>query len=100
MGTEPKYTLAEGPDVKDEDVVLPSGRRLTEDVRQELLDEARKAAGRAGRPSLGEAGSRSPQVAFRLPEDQMRRAKALAGREGATVSEIARRALEEYLTAH
>ncbi|MGH3922822.1 MAG: hypothetical protein ACRDTT_08145 [Pseudonocardiaceae bacterium] len=51
-----------------------------------------------GRPSLSEAGD-SPQVRFRLPAATRAEAAALAAREGKTLSELARDAIEAYLTA-
>jgi len=53
---------------------------------------------RVGRPSLSNAGD-SPQVRFRLPAATRAEAAALAAREGKTLSQLARDALEEYLTA-
>ncbi|MGH3795372.1 MAG: hypothetical protein ACRDSP_10815 [Pseudonocardiaceae bacterium] len=53
---------------------------------------------RVGRPSLSEAGD-SPQVRFRLPAATRAEAAALAAREGKTLSELARDAIEAYLTA-
>lgn len=55
------------------------------------------APARVGRPSLSEAGD-SPQVRFRLPAATRAEAAALATREGKTLSELARDAIEEYLT--
>ncbi|MGH3943039.1 MAG: hypothetical protein ACRDTG_31335 [Pseudonocardiaceae bacterium] len=56
------------------------------------------APARVGRPSLSEAGD-SPQVRFRLPAATRAEAAALAAREGKTLSELARDAIEAYLTA-
>lgn len=53
---------------------------------------------RVGRPSLSEAGD-SPQVRFRLPADTRAEAAALAAREGKTLSQLARDAVEAYLSA-
>jgi hypothetical protein len=56
------------------------------------------APARIGRPSLSEAGD-SPQVRFRLPAATRAEAAALAAREGKTLSQLARDAVEAYLTA-
>lgn len=56
------------------------------------------AQARVGRPSLSEAGD-SPQVRFRLPAATRAEAAALAAREGKTLSQLARDAIEAYLTA-
>lgn len=53
---------------------------------------------RVGRPSLSRSGD-SPQVRFRLPAATRAEAEALAAREGKTLSELAREALEAYLSA-
>jgi len=49
---------------------------------------------------LSAAGHRSPQVTFRLPSELRDRAEAQARQEGTKVSDVARRALEEYLARH
>jgi hypothetical protein len=59
------------------------------------LDELTPA--RVGRPSLSDTGD-SPQVRFRLPADTRAEAAALAAREGKTLSQLARDALEAYLS--
>ncbi len=56
------------------------------------------APARVGRPSLSEAGD-SPQVRFRLPAATRAEAAALAAREGKTLSQLARDAVEAYLSA-
>ncbi|MGH3768119.1 MAG: hypothetical protein ACRDS0_12600 [Pseudonocardiaceae bacterium] len=53
---------------------------------------------RIGRPSLSQAGD-SPQVRFRLPAATRAEAEALAAREGKTLSQLARDAVEAYLSA-
>lgn len=93
--TTKKYRLA-GPDIPDEDVILPSGRRLTEDVRQEIVEDARAAA-RGGRPSLTRPGRHSPQIGVRLSEDDHLAMKRAADKLGITPSEFARRAITAEL---
>lgn len=56
------------------------------------------APARVGRPSLSQAGD-SPQVRFRLPAATRAEAEALAAREGKTLSQLARDAVEAYLNA-
>lgn len=53
---------------------------------------------RVGRPSLSDAGD-SPQVRFRLPANTRAEAAALAAREGKALSQLARDAVEAYLSA-
>ncbi|MBA2325006.1 MAG: hypothetical protein H0V92_13675 [Pseudonocardiales bacterium] len=53
---------------------------------------------RVGRPSLSDAGD-SPQVRFRLPAATRAEASDVAAREGKTLSQLARDAVEAYLEA-
>lgn len=71
---------------------------------QRTAEEALDAAGhplpehlKGGRPSLHGGRGRSPQVAFRIPEEVRTRAAAEAARRGITVSRLAREALEREL---
>lgn len=52
-----------------------------------------------GRPPLGERGTTSPQIAFRIPVDLRERAARVAEAEGITVSALAREALEKYVAS-
>jgi hypothetical protein len=60
------------------------------------LDELTPA--RVGRPSLSDIGD-SPQVRFRLPAETRAAAAELAAREGKSLSQLARDAVEAYLDA-
>ncbi len=84
-----------GPDVDLEQEVVrdKSGRRVTDAYVKSLVEAARKP----GRPSL--AKGRSPAVAFRLPRELREKAEAVAEREGKTISQLAREALESRLEA-
>jgi hypothetical protein len=96
-----RYTLAEQPeaDIQREDIRDRRGRRITQDYVDAAVADAQEKIGR-GRPSLSAAGRRSPQVTFRLPSEMRERAEAQARQEGTKVSDVARRALEEYLARH
>jgi hypothetical protein len=91
----PKVTLDTpmGPDVDLEKEVVRDtrGRRVTNAYVERLVEAARKP----GRPSLGKG--RSPAVAFRLPQELRQKAEAVAEREGKTISQLAREALESRL---
>ena len=82
-----------GPDVDldAEDVRLADGTRLTEQRAAEIVDEVRR---RGGRPSLTGEGAASPRIAFRVTPGVRDRAAQVAAREGKTVSQLAREALE------
>lgn len=87
-----------GPDVdlEKEDVRLADGTRLTQEVADQIVEEVRRSA---GRPSLSGTRARSPQIAFRVPPKVRARAAELAAKEGKTVSELAREALEERIAS-
>ena len=51
---------------------------------------------RVGRPSLGPAGS-SPRVSFRATPELYQAAKHRATKEGRTISDLAREAVDRYL---
>ena len=82
-----------GPDVDldTDDVRLPDGTRLNGQHADEIVEEVRR---RAGRPSLTGEPAVSPRIAFRVTPDVRDRAAGIAAREGKTISQLAREALE------
>ena len=96
-----RYGLAPGPDadLRREDIRDRKGRRITEAYVDEAVEDVHGRLAR-GRPSLSGPGRRSPQVTFRLPADLREQAEEQARHEGTKVSDVARRALEEYLERH
>ncbi len=87
-----------GPDVDldAEDVRLSDGNRLTEQQAAEIVDEVRR---RGGRPSLTGEAAMSPRIAFRVTAAERDRAAEIAAREGKTISQLAREALEARVAA-
>lgn len=83
-------------DLDREDVHLPDGTRLTRQVADEIVEDVRR---KVGRPSLTGQTGVSPRVTFRLTPDVRDRAAAIAEREGKTISQLAREALEERVEA-
>ena len=83
-----------GPDVDldRDDIRLADGSRLTQEVADSVVEQARRVA---GRPSLSGNAEASPQIAFRVAPDVRDRAAQVAAREGKTISQLAREALEE-----
>ncbi len=77
-----------GPDVDlaQEDLRLADGTRLTPEVAEDIVEQVRRAT---GRPSL--SGT------FRVAATVRERAAAVAAREGKTISQLAREALEERI---
>ncbi len=94
----PRITSATriGPDVDldRDDVRLVDGTRLTSRRADQIVEDVRH---RGGRPSLSGRAARSPQIAFRVPPEVRDRAADVAAREGKTVSQLAREALEARL---
>lgn len=81
--------------------VTESGAQITEEMADQLADEAERGyelRGR-GRPSLSGSPAESPQVSFRLPAAVREEAARRAAAEGKTVSQLAREALERYLAS-
>jgi predicted HicB family RNase H-like nuclease len=90
-----EYQVGEDIDLAQEDVRLKDGSRLTDARAAEIAEETLRR--RRGRPSLGGEDETSPRVSFRIPEQLRRTADERARREGRTVSDLAREALEHYL---
>ena len=87
-----------GPDVDldEEDVRLADGTRLTEHNAAAIVQEVRR---RGGRPSLTGEAATSPRIVFRVAPSVRDRAAEIAAREGKTISQLAREALEARLAA-
>lgn len=83
-------------DLEREDFTTADGERLTDERATGI---ARRTANLLpGRKSLGGDGSVSPVVQFRTP--RKREAEELARELGIRPSELARRALDEFLDNH
>jgi hypothetical protein len=85
-----------GPDVDlEKEIILDNkGERVTEARVLEMVEAARR---QAGRPSLTGPAEHSPHVSFRVPREIVRRAEAVAAREGKSLSQLGREALVQYL---
>ncbi len=85
-----------GPDVDldQEDIRLADGTRLTPEVAAQVVEDARRAA---GRPSMTGPGKHSPQVSVRVPPELRDATEQQARREGKSVSQLIRELLERYL---
>jgi hypothetical protein len=108
MALDPtRYVVGPGDGISDadldrEEIVLPDGRRLTEELAEGLADEQVRAARDAnlvpgGKSLSGGGAAHSPRVNVRLPDDVHRAALALADAQHITLSRLVRRALDEYL---
>lgn len=89
-----------GPDVDlaTEDVRDSQGRRITEDYARRAADYD-PARVRRGRRSLTGGSTHSPRVSFCVPESLRAAVEQATEREGKSVSELAREALEQYLAS-
>jgi hypothetical protein len=96
MKTMPKRAQTEDVDLENQDVRLPDGTRLTDEVADAIVADVRR---KAGRPSLTGTAAASPRVSFRVTPDVRDRAAAIADQEGKTISELAREALEARVEA-
>ena len=87
-----------GPDVDldRDDVRLTDGTRLTEQKVADIVDDVRR---RGGRPSLTGRPAVSPRIAFRVDPRVRDSAAQIADREGKTISQLAREALEARVAA-
>lgn len=79
-----------------------SGVPITDEIADRLADEAESGYGlspakRVGRKSLAGADGTSPRVNFRMTAELQARAEARAVKEGKTISQLAREALEQYV---
>jgi len=83
-------------DLEREDVRLKDGTRLTENVAAEIVEKVRRST---GRPSLSGHAAPSPQIAFRVPQSVRDQAAEIASREGKSISQLAREALEARVKA-
>jgi hypothetical protein len=83
-------------DLEHEDVRLKDGTRLTKDVAGGIVENVRRGT---GRPSLSGDATPSPQIAFRVPQSVRDQAAQIAEREGKTISQLAREALEARVRA-
>lgn len=74
--------------------------RMAAEFEKEDLDFAdAEYPRRRGRPSLTGRGERSPQITFRLDAEMLQRASVVARRDGVTLSALARRALDAFLSS-
>ena len=83
-------------DLAHDDVRLPDGTRLTEHVAEQIVVDVRR---KIGRPSLNGEPAVSPRVSFRLTPETRERAERIAEREGKSISQLAREALEAHIKA-
>ena len=87
-------------DLDEEEFVLPDGRRLTDELAEQIAADvvARRHPNLVpGGKSLSGDGKHSPRVNVRLREDVYGRLLAFAEARHTSVSTIAREAVERYI---
>ncbi len=99
--TKAKYVIAPDLDLDEEEFILKDGRRLTNDLADQIagetLAEVRRRNLIPGGKSLSGGGIHSPRVQFRVPEELRAQAERIAEGEGVSLSALARHALEDYV---
>lgn len=91
-----KYKIGPDIDLEEEVVRDGQGKRITKQRAEEMAEHALQQV-RRGRPSLTGGRHHSPRISFRVPEQTARQATVVAERQGRTVSQLGREALERYL---
>lgn len=96
-----KYVVGPDLDLDEEEFILKDGRRLTNELADQLAEETLAEVRRRnlipGGKSLSGGGVHSPRVQFRVPQDLREQAERVAEDEGVSLSALARHALEDYL---
>ena len=99
--TKTEYVVGPDLDLNEEEFILEDGRRLTnelaEQIAEETLAEARRRNLIPGGKSLSGGSVHSPRVQFRVPEELRTQAERVAEDEGVSLSALARHALEDYV---
>jgi hypothetical protein len=85
-------------DLDAEEVYLADGRRLTEQVAEEMAERA--LARHRGRPSVTGGNARTPSLTVRVPPETRTALEELARAQGKRLADVSREALDEYVSRH
>jgi len=85
-------------DLDIEVVYLADGRRLSEEVAEELAQRA--LARHRGRPSVSGNGDRTPSLTVRVPQETRAALERMAKAQGKRLADVSREALDEYVSRH
>jgi hypothetical protein len=85
-------------DLGTEEVYLADGRRLTEQMAEELAQRA--LARHRGRPSVSGNGARTPSLTVRVPQETRTALEEMAKAQGKRLADVSREALDEYVSRH
>jgi len=100
MSQRKRRTITIGPDVDldKEDVRLADGRRLTNELAEEIAERA--VARHRGRPSVTGAQARTPSLTVRVPSDTRAALESIAKSQGRRLADVSRDALTDYVARH
>lgn len=93
----PEDATIEDIDLDEEEVHLPDGRRLTEEVARDEAESSVRYAQRRGRPSLSGRSAPSPRLSARVSDSTRSAVMSKAKAEGKRPSDIVREAIEHYV---
>ena len=85
-------------DLDTEEFHLADGRRLTEQMAEELAQRA--LARHRGRPSVTGERARTPSLTVRVPPETRTALEELAKAQGRRLADASREALDEYVARH
>jgi hypothetical protein len=85
-------------DLDAEEVYLADGRRLTEQVAEDLAQRA--LARHRGRPSVTGERVRTPSLTVRVPPETRTALEEMAKAQGKRLADVSREALDEYVSRH
>jgi hypothetical protein len=96
--TKPKSTIGPDVDLDTEEVYLPDGSRLTNQMAVEMAERAMQEHYRArGRPSVTGKAERTPNLTVRVSPDTRQALEEIAAAQGRRLADVAREALERYV---
>ena len=85
-------------DLDEEEIYVADGRRLTQQLADEVAERA--LARRRGRPSVSGGGRTTPSLTVRVPQRTRDALEKLAKAQGKRLADISREALDEYVSRH
>jgi hypothetical protein len=85
-------------DLDAEEVRAADGRRLTEELAQQVAEEA--IARHRGRPSVTGRRERTPNLTVRVAAETRDALQAIAQSQGRRLADVSRDALDEYVQHH
>jgi len=89
-----------GPDVDldVEDIRLADGTRLTNELAEQIAEDA--IARHRGRPSVSGGRERTPSLTVRVPRSTRASLEGIAAAQGRRLADVSRDALDEYVRRH